>query len=146
MNNIWKIKAPPRVVIFGWIAIWKRILTFDNLRRGRIAVNGCPMCLREESMDHHLMVNCKSAQYIWHLVVNWFGCCWIFPRTPPELFQVWRAPTGIPMGKELWSLTFLAILRTIRKERNSGCFEGFGNNDSSLVEKTKFLVAHWVSI
>ena len=42
MNIIWKIKAPPRVVIFGWMAIRKRILTLDNLRgRGRIVVNGC---------------------------------------------------------------------------------------------------------
>ena len=58
INNLWKIKAPPRVVIFGWLAIWKRILTLDNLRRrGRILVNGCPMCLCEEESVDHLMVN-----------------------------------------------------------------------------------------
>ena len=46
VSSIWKLKAPPRVVIFGWLALRKRILTMDDLkRRGRIVVNGCPMCL-----------------------------------------------------------------------------------------------------
>lgn len=31
--SLWKIKAPPRVVIFGWLALWKSIITMDNLRR-----------------------------------------------------------------------------------------------------------------
>lgn len=41
--SLWKIKAPRRVVIFGWLALWKSIITMDNLRRrGRIVVN--PPC------------------------------------------------------------------------------------------------------
>ena len=43
--NIWKLKALPRVVVFGWLALQKKILTMDNLRkRGKIIVNGSPMC------------------------------------------------------------------------------------------------------
>ena len=61
VGNIWKIKAPMRVVIFGWLSIRRRILTQDNLRRGRIVVNTCLMCLREEESVDHLMVNCKTA-------------------------------------------------------------------------------------
>lgn len=60
--SIWKLKAPPRVVICGWLALKKRILTVDSLRRrGRIVVNGCPMCLREEESIDHLMLYCKTA-------------------------------------------------------------------------------------
>ena len=33
VGSIWKIKGLPRVVMFGWLAIRKRILTRDNLRR-----------------------------------------------------------------------------------------------------------------
>ena len=32
------------------------------------------------------------------------------------------------------------------KERNSRCFEGISSSESRLVDKTKFLVALWVSI
>ena len=105
-----------------------------------------PMCLRDkESMDH-LMLDCKTAQSIWSSVVGWFDCCWVFPKSLSELFQAWKAPIGISRGKELWRLTFLAVLWTICKERNSRCFEGVETSDSNLVEKTKFLVAFGVSI
>ena len=41
--SIWKMKAPPRVVIFRWMALRKRILSMDNLRRwGRIMVLAAP--------------------------------------------------------------------------------------------------------
>jgi len=71
--SLWKLKAPPRVVIFRWLALRKRILTMDNLRRrGRIVVNGCQMCLREEEFVDHLMLHCKTAQAIWRSVVGWF--------------------------------------------------------------------------
>ena len=77
--SILKTKAPPRVVIFAWLALRKRILTLDNLRRrGRIVVNGCPMCLRDEEPVGHLLLNCKTAQFIWRSVVEWFDYCWSF--------------------------------------------------------------------
>ena len=76
LSNIWKINAPPRVVIFGWLALQKRILTMDNLRRrGRIVGNDCPMCLRNEESVDHLLLNCMVAQLIWRSVVEWFDCC-----------------------------------------------------------------------
>ena len=62
VNNIWKMKAPMRVLIFGWLAIRKRILTQDNLRRrGMTIVNGCPMCLKEEESMDHLLVKFKTT-------------------------------------------------------------------------------------
>ena len=48
--------------------------------------------------------------------------------------------------KELWRLSFLAVLWIMWKERNSRCFEGVASSVSCLVGKTKFLVALWVSI
>lgn len=44
--SLWKIKAPSRVVVFGWLALRNSILTMDNLsQRGKIVVNCCPMCI-----------------------------------------------------------------------------------------------------
>ena len=84
---IWKIKAPPRVVIFGWLAIQKKILTMDNLRRkGKFLVNACPMCLEEEETVDHLTLNCRVANMIWNSVLGWFSCSWAFPRSIQDLF------------------------------------------------------------
>ena len=45
----------------------------------------------------------------------------------------------------MW-LSFLAVIWTIWKERNSRCFEGIASNESRLMKKSKFLVAFWMSI
>lgn len=80
-----------------------------------------------------------------------FVSYWNFPyrefqKSHQELFQAWKAPTGVPRGKELWRLLFLVVIWTIWKERNSRCFEGKVSSKSSMVERTKFPVALWVSI
>lgn len=33
MYGIWKMESPPRVLVFGWLALRKRIPTMDLLRR-----------------------------------------------------------------------------------------------------------------
>ena len=43
-------------------------------------------------------------------------------------------------------MTFLAVLWTFWKKRNSRCFEGVAISETCLAEKVKFLVALWVSI
>ena len=58
--TIWKIKAPSRVMVFGWLALCKRILTMGNLRRGgRTVVNCYPMCLGDEESVDHFLLNCN---------------------------------------------------------------------------------------
>ena len=96
-------------------------------------------------MDHQ-MVNCKITKVLWSSAVGSFDCCWVFPKSLQELLQAWKAPVGAPRGKELWKLSFLAVLWAIWKERNSRYLEGVGTSVSHLVEKAKFLVALWVSI
>ena len=92
MASIWKIKAPPRAIVFGWLVLRKRILTMDNLRRRRkVVVNGCPMCLTEEETVDHLLLNCKVAQMLWRLVIDCFGCSWVLPNCIVDLFQAWKS-------------------------------------------------------
>lgn len=64
LSTLWKIKASPRVIAFGWTALLGGILTMDNLRkRHQVLVNACPMCLAEESIDH-LLLNSKMSPVI----------------------------------------------------------------------------------
>lgn len=67
--DIWKVKAPARVVAFGWLALQGKILAMDNLqKRKMIVVNACPICLTDEESVDHLLLNCKLAQWLWNLV------------------------------------------------------------------------------
>ena len=105
-----------------------------------------PMCLSDEESMNHLLLNCKIAQSLWMSVVGWFDCSWALPNSLTELFQAWKNPLGGSRGKVMWRLSFLAMIWTIWKERNSRCFEGLASSESILVENSKFLVALWVSI
>jgi hypothetical protein len=61
-KGIWRIKAPPRVAFFAWMAAKSKIPTIDNfLWRGMIVVNRCWLCeLDGESVDH-LLLRCRVA-------------------------------------------------------------------------------------
>lgn len=76
-------------------------------------VNCCPMCLGDEESVDHLFLNCNVARMIRRSAVDNFRCSWAFPKGIQELYQVWYPTIGLPKGKELWRLSFLAA--TTRK-------------------------------
>ena len=63
-----------------------------------------------------------------------------------NLFLAWKPPIGLPGGNEHRRLTFLAVIWTIWKERNSRCFEAVVTSENCLVEITMLTVAFWVAI
>ena len=69
-----------------------------------------------------------------------------FSQKPPDFFEAWKSPIGMPGGKEMWTLAFLAVIWSIWKERNARCFEGVAVNGASLIVKITFTIAYWVSI
>ena len=75
LHRIWKLKIPPRVMVFSWLALRGGILTMDNLcRRRKIIVNAYPMCLADEESVDHLLLNCRVAKGLWFEVLSWFHC------------------------------------------------------------------------
>lgn len=81
-------KAPPRVIISSWLALWGSIVTMDNLRkRHMININVCPLCLAAEKILDHVLVSCSMALKIWHTILRWFGCCWVMLQDLGELFD-----------------------------------------------------------
>ena len=119
----------------------------DNLkRRGKILVNACPMCLEDEETIDHLLLRCNSATKIWNNIISWFGCSWVFPKNIQDLFMAWKSPQRSHQGKEMWNLSFLAVIWHIWRERNARCFEGAATNGEPIGGKIKFYVAQWVLI
>ena len=65
-KGVWKAKIPKRVAFFVWTAVHGQILTLDNLMvRGRILVNRCCMCHRNEETVDHLLLHCPIAHSLW---------------------------------------------------------------------------------
>lgn len=101
LANIWRFKAPLRVVAFGWIALRRRILNLDYLRkRGKIVVNVCLLCLEDEETVDNLLLRCRCAVKIWNTIISWFGSKWDLPKLFQHLFEAWKSPIGYPRVKE----------------------------------------------
>lgn len=76
LYGVWKLKAPPRVLVFWWLSLRLRIPTIDLLRRrGMMIVSGCPMCLRDKEFVNHHLLTCKSAHASWMSIIHKFGFC-----------------------------------------------------------------------
>ena len=101
-HSLWKIKAPPRVTTFAWLALRKKILTKDNLlRRNMVVVNACPLCLADEETVDHLLLHCKMTKALWSSILNDFNCCWVLPESLPDFFQQWISPINTSKGKTM---------------------------------------------
>ena len=101
-HSLQKIKAPPRVTTFVWLALRKKILTMDNLRRrNMVVVNACPLCLADEETVDHLLLHCKMTKALWSSILNDFNCCWVLPESLPDFFQQWISPINTSKGKTM---------------------------------------------
>ncbi|XP_057833546.2 uncharacterized protein LOC131044273 [Cryptomeria japonica] len=63
---MWSSPILPKVGVFTWLTLKKRILTGERLRRlGFLGSFRCIMCKKaEESLDH-LLLQCEEAQTVW---------------------------------------------------------------------------------
>ena len=147
LDFLWKTKAPPRVLVFGWLALRASILTMDNLSRCRvILINDCPLCLSAKESVDHLLLNCKFAQHLWTSTLGCFGCSWVPSQSILELFEAWKFQFQSKRGKILWRSSFLVNIWAIWKERNRRCFEGCLSPPLVVAAKACFLAATWVFI
>ena len=111
---LWKFKAPPRVLAFCWIALLGGTLTIDNLRRGKLCiVNACPMCLADEEIVEHLILNGRVARFLWKFVFSWFNASRVLPFNLVHLFEAWNLVVGSCRGHIMWRSSFVATLWVI---------------------------------
>ena len=58
-TKLWKIKAPPKAILFAWLAIKGAVPTWDKLKRKRQQKpNSCALCEQREESIFHLLVHC----------------------------------------------------------------------------------------
>ena len=146
ISSLWKIKAPPRVLTFAWIALQGGNLTIDKLQRQNMVIfNTSPMCLKDvESMDH-LFLNCRVTQGLWNSVYSWFAMSGVLPAHFTQLFEAWKLGMGSRRGRIMWKTSFLATIWVIWKERNNPCFKDRTLARDFPRDKVKYLIASWAS-
>lgn len=73
---IWQVKAPSKILFFGWRIIHNRIAPKDQLHeRGILGSNDllCVFCSIEEECLLHILGGCRIVVAIWKKVFEWIG-------------------------------------------------------------------------
>jgi len=90
-EDIWKSKAPSKVVVFSGKLILDRIPIRRNLTRRNCLPPEVPtVCVlggRAEESSKHLFLDCNVSNYVWGKVMRWLDFSFI---TPPNLFVHWE--------------------------------------------------------
>ena len=101
---MWKIKMPPRIKVFMWLALRNSILTKDNLlRRGWKGDDRCPFCGRKENINH-LFLSFSVARLLWNILKCAFNL-----RNIPENLDVIMKTWVKTFGKDEKGLVMIGI-------------------------------------
>ncbi|KAJ4748165.1 RNA-directed DNA polymerase (reverse transcriptase)-related family protein [Rhynchospora pubera] len=143
LKEIWKLKIPPRMIIFLWRMLQNRIATVDTLRkRGWPMPSICYLCRNGEDSVQHLFNECRYTLQAKHSL-------FCYPHNL-QLFQIYttllllsKSPQVPVQTKELLAImTFL-----IWRERCQRIFNEKHNNlhfqalvDQTILERDSYYV------
>jgi hypothetical protein len=73
-KKLWGIKGPPKSMIFFWLVLKEKVLTWDHLQqRGQQRLGLCYLCKGSEETNVHLFLECSFARQVWMEVGNQLG-------------------------------------------------------------------------
>lgn len=108
-TSLWRMKDPLRIIVVGWMTLLGGILTMWNLRHHWVVVvTACIMCLVGKELIVHLLLDRRSAQCLWRVILGWFQFCGPLPNSILVLFKYWRLGVGSKGWRTMWLLSFLA--------------------------------------
>lgn len=145
-KELWQTKAPPRVKIFFWIALHRRLWTAHRrMRHGLQDSDACVMCDQEQTSDH-LLVACVVARELWAMVLAPAGLMELVPTTLDELGSWWLNKRQRIDGaaRPSFDSMVLLITWTLWKERNDRTFSQTASAHPGLLQKVIKEASDWV--
>lgn len=80
-NFLWSNNLPMKIVLFGWLVLKNKVLTWEKLRkRGWFGPGRCGLCRENEEIVNHLFISCPFVQSVWSVVMQ----TWKFNRAWKE--------------------------------------------------------------
>lgn len=131
ISEIWKIKAPPRMIIFGWLAAQNKILTHDNLqKKGWVMASRCVFCKRKRETVKHIFQDCPYIIKLYRDLKLKKPC----QRWPPLQAKFITADAIQTMTSTQKSATVIMQF-VVRRERCNRCFTDSQKPTEELMEE-----------
>lgn len=131
-KHVWKIRIPPKVTCFTWLALNDAVLNHDKLCKKKILlITRCLLCYQSSENVNHLL-HCPFVVDIRNCFLDIFGLHWVFPRNIKEAYSrqiLWEVDKTI---KKVWRLISAVIFWCVWNERNHRCFDGISTPSQTL--------------
>jgi len=102
VSQVWKSRAPSKVVFFSWQLILDRIPTRLNLSHCGVPLPtrdlGCVFCDAPSESSVQLFLSCPSILPVWYQVSRWLGWEFVIPM---DLAQLFLCFTSLGRGKRV---------------------------------------------
>nr|XP_033512018.1 probable membrane-associated 30 kDa protein, chloroplastic [Nicotiana tomentosiformis] len=104
-KQIWRVRAPTKVLCFTWLVARETVLTQDNLiRRGIQLQAKCSLCGKDGESASHLFIHCPVTIQLWHFYCNLPGISWTMPNNTTSLLSSWNNGGANFKQKKWWKV------------------------------------------
>jgi len=146
-RDLWRSKAPTKVLAFSWTLLLDRIPSKVNLAKRRSLglkeSKRCVFCDIEDESATHLFLHCDFISKVWSEVMRWLN---FYVITPPNLLihsLVWsREVRSKKLRRGAW-LIWHAVVWVVWKARNNHIFNNIVPDVEDLVEQVRVLSWQW---
>ena len=147
-KELWQTKAPPKIKMFFWLALHRRLWTAERRKRHGLQINDdCALCDQHAETVSHLFLACIFARQVWFGVLDRLQMVDLMPSGDHELGDWWidlRKRLDVD-SRGLFDSLLLLISWRLWKERNARVF---GRAPSSVHEVVAAIAAEgeeWAS-
>jgi hypothetical protein len=124
-KELWRAKAPPKVKMFFWLALHRRLWTAERRKRhGLQDDDACALCDQHAETGSHLFLGCAFARQVWFGLLSPFQLVDLVPVDDQDLGTWWiRQRRRIDKtSRPLFDRLLLLIAWSLWKERNARVF------------------------
>lgn len=147
-TELWRIKAPPKVKLFFWLALHRRLWTADRRKRhGLQDEDSCALCDQHQETVSHLFLGCVFARQVWAGVLLPLHLQDLVPPHEQEIAPWWisqrkRLDTA---SRPLFDSLLLLVTWCLWKERNARTFARPPSTPSQVVAAVLSEGADWAT-
>jgi len=143
---VWKAKAFPNVLTTTWRILIDRLPTKEGLSRRGVLMDTtvCVLCKIKEESCQHLFIDCKYAQLVWSLYLQWLGFEFVQHNDLKSHFVSFHCAQASSKQNLVWKGIWAAIVRSIWDQRNSIVFNQGVADADEIFQMAQLKVWLWL--
>ena len=141
-EELWKTKAPNKVLAFAWRLLRDRLPTRANLHRRQVELNdrSCVFCSNLEENTGHVFFHCSKISPLWWESMSWANCMGPLPQNPKHHFlqHIFGVAEAVKVSR--WKCWWLALTWFIWQQRNNIIFSDDLFNANKIMDDALFIM------